>query len=67
MLPELRYQATEMMKHLRDLEDNERQLRVAIDTRADYAALLRQQSALKANIRVRAETLARAVLAEVKP
>lgn len=65
MPTESRYQAEKMQSLLSDLDATERALREALDAKSgDYAPLLVRQMELSAHIRVRAETLARAVLAE---
>lgn len=64
MTTEARHQAEKMQALLSELESTERALREALDSKGDYAPLLVRQLELSAHIRVRAETLAQAVLAE---
>lgn len=63
-----RHQAEQMQALLTELETTERRLRVVLDTRATgFIDLCDRVRELNAHIRVHAETLARAVLAETAP
>lgn len=64
MTTEARHQAEKMQALLSELESTERALREALDTKGDYVPLLTRQMELAAHLRVRAETLSSAVLAE---
>lgn len=66
-MSETRHQAEQMQKHLDELAECERRQRALIDGGGDYSPVSKRIAELNAHIRVRAETLARAVLAETTP